>query len=93
MSMGELLKRVFAAALSCAPAVIVQSMVVPLAIAQVSQLSTLRGAVTDASGAVVPGVKIEVLDQSTNSARTVLTDVNGDYDVPGVKGVSYRGAI
>jgi hypothetical protein len=30
-------------------------MVVPLAIAQVSQLSTLRGAVTDASGAVVPG--------------------------------------
>jgi hypothetical protein len=35
------------------------------ALAQVSNLSTLRGTVTDQSGALVPEVKISIVDQAT----------------------------
>ena len=49
-------------------------------------LSTLRGAATDASGAVAPGVAITVEDVSTNiTARKVNTDNQGNYEIPGLK--------
>jgi hypothetical protein len=54
-------------------------------------LSTLRGTVTDASGAVVPGVEITVKDQITGlKARTVLTDQQGNYEIPDIKRGQYR---
>jgi len=60
------------------------------AICQVSQLSTVRGNVTDATGAVVPGATVSVTDPATNNVRTVVTDSNGDYEVPGIVGGTYR---
>ena len=60
------------------------------AICQVSQLSTVRGNVTDATGAVVPGVTVSVADPATNNVRIVVTDSNGDYEVPGIVGGTYR---
>ena len=43
-------------------------------------LSTLRGTVTDSSGALVPGVTITARDVSTNVVvRTVKTDAQGRF--------------
>jgi hypothetical protein len=79
----------FAAALACVAALMLLCVVGISAVAQVSELSTLRGTVTDATGAVMPNVKVTVVDQSTNSVRTVLTDSSGDFEVPGIKGGTY----
>lgn len=72
---------------------LVPMLVVICAIPAVGQtsLSTIRGTVTDQSGAVVPGVQIRLEDVATNIvARTVVTDGNGNYEVPALKGGDYR---
>src|SRR5262245_34423676 len=56
-----------------------------------SAYSVLRGTVTDSSGAVVVGVKITMTDIATNIAvRKVVTDANGNYEIPDVKLGTYR---
>lgn len=45
--------------------------------------STLRGTVTDSTGGVIPGVEVEVRNVNTNAVvRTLITDENGNYEVP-----------
>jgi len=63
----------------------------PLA-AQVDR-ATLNGRVTDASGSVIPGAKVEVLSPSTGLRREVVTDSNGTYLVPGLPIGSYTVAF
>src|SRR5258708_18933045 len=54
-------------------------------------LSTLRGTATDSSGAVIPGVAVTVREISTNIvARKILTDEQGNYEIPGLKQGTYR---
>ncbi|HKX00827.1 MAG TPA: TonB-dependent receptor [Bryobacteraceae bacterium] len=54
-------------------------------------LSTLRGTVTDKSGAVVPGASIAAREVLTNVvARTVTTDSQGNYEMPGLKTGRYQ---
>src|SRR5947207_4561636 len=54
-------------------------------------LSTLRGTVTDSSGAVVPGVEMAAREVLTNIvARTVKTDGQGNYEMPGLKAGTYQ---
>jgi|UPI00047BC3EA hypothetical protein len=54
-------------------------------------MATLRGTVTDSSGAGVPGATVSIVEISTNIlARRVTTDVNGNYEVPDLKPSSYR---
>ncbi len=54
-------------------------------------LSTLRGTVTDATGAVVPGVEVIAREVPTNvTARTAKTDAQGNYEMPGVKAGKYQ---
>jgi hypothetical protein len=54
-------------------------------------LSTLRGTVTDRSGAVVPGVEVTAREVLTNiMARTVITDEQGNYEMPGLKASRYQ---
>ncbi len=48
-------------------------------IAAQSTYGTLTGSVTDASGAVVVGAKVEALNQATGSTRSVTTDKLGEY--------------
>lgn len=56
-----------------------------------SALSTLRGTVTDQTGAVVPGVEVTVTEVGTNvRVRSVITDDNGNYEVPDVHPGTYR---
>jgi hypothetical protein len=51
-----------------------------VSIAQIGQTATLTGSVTDASGAVLPGVTVSVTGESLiGGARTAVTDENGVY--------------
>src|SRR5258706_10748651 len=54
-------------------------------------VSTLRGTATDSSGAVMPGVAVTVREIATNIvARKLLTDEQGNYEIPGLKQGTYR---
>ena len=53
-----------------------------LVVAAVAATSTLRGRVTDVSGAVIAGAEVTVTNSSTNIARRVVTDAGGRYVVP-----------
>lgn len=53
--------------------------------------STIRGIVSDPTGAVVPKAEVVAWDLSTNTiARTVTTDDNGNYEMADLKPGSYR---
>src|ERR1700757_932711 len=43
--------------------------------------ATLRGSITDQSGAVLPGVTVTVKNQDTAVERTTLSDETGNYQV------------
>src|SRR5262245_17683281 len=43
--------------------------------------ATLRGLITDQSGAVLPGVTISVRNQGTGIERSTLSDETGNYQV------------
>lgn len=56
-----------------------------------STLSTIRGTVADPSGAIIPGVEVVVTEVKTNVLiRTVISDENGNYEVPAVKPGTYQ---
>jgi hypothetical protein len=42
----------------------------------------ILGTVRDASGAVVPGVKVTITERATSAVRTATTDNEGTYVVP-----------
>ncbi len=53
--------------------------------------AVLRGVVKDSSGAFVPNAQVVVTEIQTNiQARTLLTDANGNYEVPDLKPTTYR---
>ncbi len=49
-----------------------------------TQLATVSGAITDPSGAVVPGVSVTIVSQGTGLKRTALTDTAGEYRFAGL---------
>lgn len=54
-------------------------------------LSTIRGTVTDPSRSVVPGVEVILTEPRTNvRVRAVLSDDNGNYEIPDVHPGIYR---
>src|SRR6476620_9103663 len=61
----------------CAPLFVVLVISLPLA-AQVN-FGRISGSVADSSGAVVPAVKILILNESTGVERTVVSNDSGDY--------------
>ncbi|HWR53354.1 MAG TPA: carboxypeptidase regulatory-like domain-containing protein [Bryobacteraceae bacterium] len=52
--------------------------------------ATLRGIVSDPSGAIVPGADVVVTEVATNSQRKFTSDENGNYEIPGLKPGLYR---
>jgi len=52
-------------------------------------LATLRGTVTDSSGAVVPSATITVTQVGTGLTRTVSTDTEGTYLIPALHPADY----
>ena len=61
----------------------------PALLAQ-TDLSTIRGTVTDPTGAVIPGVTITLLNTETSISRTVETNDAGDYEIPLVGPGNYQ---
>jgi carboxypeptidase family protein/TonB-dependent receptor-like protein len=62
-----------------------------LSVAAQEGLSTLRGTVTDATGAVVAGADVTALAVLTNiTARTATTDAQGNFEMPALKAGQYR---
>jgi len=53
--------------------------------------SSVRGTVTDASGAVVAGAQITVVDtRSSARVRAVSSDANGNFEVPDMQPGAYQ---
>ena len=62
-----------------------------LPVAAQEQTGQIQGSVKDSSGAVLPGVTVEITNTSTGSvAATVVTDANGIYRVPGLRPGKYE---
>jgi len=57
---------------------------------QGTDLGTIRGTVTDSTGAVIPNATVTVTDALTNSARETKTNSQGNYEMFGLKPGTYR---
>src|ERR1700730_5021712 len=57
---------------------------------QGTDLGTIRGTVTDATGAVVPNAKVVITDLQTNIDRELKTNNDGNYEAFGLKAGSYK---
>ncbi|MDX2149511.1 MAG: carboxypeptidase-like regulatory domain-containing protein [Bryobacteraceae bacterium] len=57
-------------------------MALPLSLFSQSITGRMSGTVTDATGAVIPGAKITIINEATKLARTATTDPDGFYVVP-----------
>lgn len=51
---------------------------------------TISGTVADSSGAVLPGARVEVLNEGTGAVRTVMTAADGHYSAPSLPVGHYR---
>lgn len=54
-----------------------------------SDTGRIEGSVTDSTGAVLPGVTVEVTNLATGVVDTAVTDEGGRYTVTGVKPGKY----
>jgi hypothetical protein len=57
--------------------------------AQSTYTAQLTGAVTDSSGAVIPGAKVTLTDEATSVGQTFITDGRGNYVFTGIRPASY----
>jgi hypothetical protein len=60
---------------------------------QGTDLSTIRGTVTDSSGAVIPNAVVTVTDALTNTARETRTNSQGSYEMFGLQPGTYTVVI
>ena len=60
---------------------------------QGTDLGTIRGTVTDSTGAVIPGATVTVTDTLTNTSRETKTNSQGNYEMLGLKSGTYKVAI
>src|SRR5256886_2049162 len=64
-----------------------------LLFAQGTDLGTIRGLVTDSSGAVIPNAKVTILDLGTNTTRETATNGRGEYQMFGLRSGNYKVSI
>src|SRR5437667_7282817 len=76
--------------LACLLAMILSCGSARLLLAQGTDLGTIRGLVTDASGASIPNAKVVIIDLSTNTSRETTTNSQGEYQVFGLRSGSYK---
>ena len=61
-----------------------------LLFAQGTDLGTIRGLVSDSSGAAIPNAKVVVTDLSTNTTRETTTNSQGEYQLFGLRPGGYK---
>jgi hypothetical protein len=61
--------------------------------AQGTDLGTIRGTVTDSTGAAIAKAKVAVVDLATNTTHETITNAQGDYQVFGLNSGSYKVTI
>ncbi|HZP17954.1 MAG TPA: carboxypeptidase-like regulatory domain-containing protein, partial [Terriglobales bacterium] len=61
-----------------------------LAYGQGTDLGTIRGTVTDPSGAVVANAAVTILDTSTGATRQTTTSTHGEYQMFGLPSGTYK---
>src|SRR5262245_57066640 len=54
-----------------------------------SPAATISGIVRDQTGAVLPGVSIQVINRETGNVRTTISDDSGRYRVPALEAGTY----
>jgi Carboxypeptidase regulatory-like domain/TonB dependent receptor len=64
-----------------------------LLFAQGTDLGTIRGSVSDATGAAIPNAKVVVLDLSTNTTRETTSNSRGDYQMFGLRAGRYKVSV
>jgi hypothetical protein len=57
---------------------------------QATNSGDIRGSVTDASGALIPGATVTVLNENTGVSKTILTDGAGLYDTSSIVSGTYK---
>src|SRR5215467_6552578 len=75
--------------LSCALALIAALVAAAPALAQTA-LGTVRGAVLDQQGAVLPGVTVTLRQVDTNTSQTVVSTPEGRYVMPNLRPGKYE---
>lgn len=60
---------------------------------QGTDLGTIRGAVTDSSGAAIPNAAVTITDALTSTARQTQTNSQGHYEMFGLRAGTYRVVI
>src|SRR6266508_2766650 len=65
------------------------TMLLAIAVFAQSNTGSITGVVTDPNGAVVPNAAVTVTNQGTNEKRTVQSDGEGRYEVPGLSNGVY----
>src|SRR5262249_23345054 len=62
------------------------------AFAQVDS-GAISGVVSDTTGAVIPGVRVQIVQETTNVATDLVTNASGFYAAPALRPGAYRIAI
>src|SRR4029450_6462513 len=57
-------------------------LLLPASLAAQAVTGTILGALTDPTGAVMPGVTVTLTNSGTGLVRVVVTDSNGEYTAP-----------
>ena len=65
----------------------------PYLLAQGTDLGTIRGSVTDVTGAVVPNARVVVFDELTGTSRETVTNSQGEYQMFGLRPGRYKVTI
>jgi hypothetical protein len=60
---------------------------------QSTDLGTIRGTVTDASGALVPNARVTITHQATGTPRTTTSNSHGEYQIFGLPSGVYKVTI
>ena len=74
-------------------AVVCLSVSARIALAQGTDLGTIRGTVKDTSGAVVANAKVTITDSDTNTSRQTSANGEGDFEMFGLKSGSYKVSV
>jgi hypothetical protein len=61
--------------------------------AQGTDLGTIRGTVTDSSGAVVAKATVIIIDLATNTPRSTTTNSSGEYQIFGLRSGTYKVSV